>query len=421
MAKAKMRQVVIPKFSSEAEEAAWWDTHRSEIETEIRQRMRQRTPLTLGNLLQGTKPSQPVTLRIAKEDLETARRLAAQKGLRYQTYIKMLLREALPEGPNRGTSGSAGITDRERYPIGIGTGEAQKQFLRDHEAFIRESAEIYKLLHKTFIRQLVPPSDEQIKRLEHLSNSDPSVIQFEDKVMADRTIFYLGRVAADDFGELVTLSGNGWGFGAFKILRGMFERIVTAAFIAKFPSKARAFIEGEAIEKWKLWRRAVEVVPDLESRYSSEEIRTLERRYKEAQAKRSLSYCKTCKQPKTQEAWTRVDLASMAKTADVGLAELYGSCYLEPTFHSHPTSLGLERRLRPSECGGFTYRDSSPQEATRAVLLGHNLVLRLLALQNNYFRLGLDEEVNSRFSAFAKVWDKQDRADMEETAHAQSR
>lgn len=95
MAKAKMKQAVIPKFSSEAEEAAWWDTHRSEIEAEIRQRMKQKKPLTLGNLLQGAKPSQPVTLRIPKEDLETARRLAAQKGLGYQTYIKMLLREAL--------------------------------------------------------------------------------------------------------------------------------------------------------------------------------------------------------------------------------------------------------------------------------------------------------------------------------------
>jgi len=33
---------VIPRFSSEAEEAAWWDAHRSEIESEIRQRMNQR-------------------------------------------------------------------------------------------------------------------------------------------------------------------------------------------------------------------------------------------------------------------------------------------------------------------------------------------------------------------------------------------
>jgi predicted DNA binding CopG/RHH family protein len=97
MAKAKMKQVVVPKFSSEAEEAAWWDTHRSEVEAEIRRRMKQKKPLTLSNLPLRSEPSQPVTLRIRKEDLETARRLAARKGVGYQTYIKMLLREALAE------------------------------------------------------------------------------------------------------------------------------------------------------------------------------------------------------------------------------------------------------------------------------------------------------------------------------------
>jgi predicted DNA binding CopG/RHH family protein len=90
-----VKQIAIPKFSSETEEATWWDAHRSEIEAEIRQRMKQKRPLTLGSLLHGEKPSQPVTLRIATKDLERARRLAAQKGLGYQTYIKMLLREAL--------------------------------------------------------------------------------------------------------------------------------------------------------------------------------------------------------------------------------------------------------------------------------------------------------------------------------------
>jgi predicted DNA binding CopG/RHH family protein len=97
-----MKQVIIPKFSSEAKEAAWWDAHRSEIESEIRQRVKQKRPIILGNLMQGAKPSQPVTLRIPKDDLETARRLAARKGLGYQTYIKMLLREALAK--NAGAS-----------------------------------------------------------------------------------------------------------------------------------------------------------------------------------------------------------------------------------------------------------------------------------------------------------------------------
>jgi predicted DNA binding CopG/RHH family protein len=91
-----MKQAVIPSFANETEEAAWWDAHRAEIESEIRARMR-RKPLSLEGLLKKEKPSQPVTLRIAKEDLETARRLAAERGLGYQTYMKMLLRGALAE------------------------------------------------------------------------------------------------------------------------------------------------------------------------------------------------------------------------------------------------------------------------------------------------------------------------------------
>ena len=30
----------IPKFSSEAEEAAWWDDHRAEVEADIREKMK---------------------------------------------------------------------------------------------------------------------------------------------------------------------------------------------------------------------------------------------------------------------------------------------------------------------------------------------------------------------------------------------
>jgi hypothetical protein len=94
MTKAKMEPAVIPKYSSEAEEAAWWDAHRSEIEAEIRQWMKQKRPLTLGSLLQGEKPSQPITLRIPKEDLETARRLATRKGV----GVPDLYQDATPRG-----------------------------------------------------------------------------------------------------------------------------------------------------------------------------------------------------------------------------------------------------------------------------------------------------------------------------------
>ena len=40
-------------------------------------------------------PLKTVTIRIAVRDLEAAQELADRKGLPYQTYVKMLLHEAL--------------------------------------------------------------------------------------------------------------------------------------------------------------------------------------------------------------------------------------------------------------------------------------------------------------------------------------
>jgi hypothetical protein len=42
-----------------------------------------------------------ITIRVTKQDLARARNLAAKRGLRYQTYLKMLLLEALDNEEKR--------------------------------------------------------------------------------------------------------------------------------------------------------------------------------------------------------------------------------------------------------------------------------------------------------------------------------
>jgi predicted DNA binding CopG/RHH family protein len=42
-----------------------------------------------------------ITIRIANSDIERARKLAEKKGIGYQTYIKMLLREGLDREEKR--------------------------------------------------------------------------------------------------------------------------------------------------------------------------------------------------------------------------------------------------------------------------------------------------------------------------------
>jgi predicted DNA binding CopG/RHH family protein len=93
------KQVNIPKFKSESEEADWWasGTGRDYVK-------RQST----GSQSKGTKPagsqlvaqlakksSVQIAIRIPERDLAQVRKIAIRKGIGYQTLIKMLVHEGL--------------------------------------------------------------------------------------------------------------------------------------------------------------------------------------------------------------------------------------------------------------------------------------------------------------------------------------
>jgi predicted DNA binding CopG/RHH family protein len=61
-------------------------------------RIRSGTTLSQSQVLADTRATRklrPVTIRLPMEDIDVARNLAAAKGMGYQTYIRMLLREVL--------------------------------------------------------------------------------------------------------------------------------------------------------------------------------------------------------------------------------------------------------------------------------------------------------------------------------------
>jgi predicted DNA binding CopG/RHH family protein len=96
----KNRELVVPRFSSARAEAEWFDSNRERLEADMSRRMKAGRTKTLAQALTQSAAKEkarlkPVTIRMLPDDLDTARRLAAEKGLPYQTYIKVLLREAL--------------------------------------------------------------------------------------------------------------------------------------------------------------------------------------------------------------------------------------------------------------------------------------------------------------------------------------
>jgi predicted DNA binding CopG/RHH family protein len=98
MTKKKPRKVTIPAFKKDqATEAKWWDGRMNVVEGNLTSAIRSRTAKTGGprRILTDLRPSKNITIRLRLDDLERARALAERKGIGYQTYMKMLLHEAL--------------------------------------------------------------------------------------------------------------------------------------------------------------------------------------------------------------------------------------------------------------------------------------------------------------------------------------
>ena len=93
----KAERIKVPKFASEAEEAKWWDDHQDMVEDNLISAIEDGTATrgTAQRLIKEARESKNITIRMPIAELDRARELAEKKGIGYQTYIKMLLREAL--------------------------------------------------------------------------------------------------------------------------------------------------------------------------------------------------------------------------------------------------------------------------------------------------------------------------------------
>jgi hypothetical protein len=65
----------------------------------------------------------------------------------------------------------------------------------------------------------------------------------------------LGKQCAETLGEIHFVCRNGYGLAGTKLLRGLYERTVAAAFFAKNPEAARRFLDSFDLDFGKLMHR----------------------------------------------------------------------------------------------------------------------------------------------------------------------
>ncbi len=86
--------MMLPEFKDEAEEARWWFEHQDELAKEFAAAAAEGR-LERGNIARSAGLTPTTTIRLDPADIALAREQAEKRGLKYQTYLKMLIHEAL--------------------------------------------------------------------------------------------------------------------------------------------------------------------------------------------------------------------------------------------------------------------------------------------------------------------------------------
>jgi predicted DNA binding CopG/RHH family protein len=96
---AMLEELKTKIFANDAEEAAWWESHEDGLLEEFKKATAEGR-VGIGTLAKrAALPS--TTIRLDPDDIAKARVLAAERGLRYQTYLKMIIHEALREAESK--------------------------------------------------------------------------------------------------------------------------------------------------------------------------------------------------------------------------------------------------------------------------------------------------------------------------------
>lgn len=226
---------------------------------------------------------------------------------------------------------------------------------------------------------------------------------------ADRVVYFLGNACIEDFNEILQLGFNGYGIGALKLLRGLYERTITEAYLANKPEATERFLDFGDVQL----NRAVENVlhdfpddPPLSEKQIAEVRMSFERVKEQFENK-----CENCSHPYPAASWkSHYTLAEKGRPPHIEkgkpwLDQFVFPYYYRPTLELHATRQSIFSRLEATPEGLLRFKSEAQRtEAEEAMRAAHHLALASLEIQNRYFKLNAGDEVDARHADFLEAW-----------------
>ena len=270
----------------------------------------------------------------------------------------------------------------------FGFAEEWESFQKRNQDFLRRFGNLGVALNMAFIREM--------------KTSDP----------IDRVVLTMGKLCAEEFFELMLLAANGYGFGAIKLLRSLYEHAVTMTYLSEHPHEVHLFLNYHAVAQHKLLSAIRRT--DAETSIPQKQINDVAREYERVKKDYEIADCRTCGTTRVNHTWNKLDFVSMAYKTKA-LADLIVEAYMIPLGHVHGTVQALLERVEASPSGDMVSLGPTPQprEADRALHVAHLIVLGILETQNKFFKVqGLDKPLEACFQDYESIWTPQRIADI---------
>ena len=222
----------------------------------------------------------------------------------------------------------------------------------------------------------------------------------------DKFVYFYGNLVAEDFMELFLMAVNGYGFGAMRLLRSMYEHTIVLKYLHEHPDEFQAFFDFDRVQQRKLMYQVFDIFG--RDALPRETIAETEQRFEEVREQFIVKSCNvkdcTCTHTRVNHTWNKLDFAAMAKTTgDIG--KMLVNAYHVPLRHAHPTVRTMMERLEMRDGHLSFSRESQPKEADGALMTAHNCLLVALEVQRERFKIpGLEKALSNAVVDWALIW-----------------
>jgi hypothetical protein len=265
--------------------------------------------------------------------------------------------------------------------VGIGSREKESAFIARHAVFFDR------------LDSLLAAEDAAFNRTVTSSGS------------ADPVIFYLGIRIADDFMAVLSLAARGFGLSAMALVRGMYERLVTATHLVEHPEEADRFVEFDFVQRYKAAqhvKQTIGVAPEKDAAMVE-----LTAEYQRVKPQYEVPDCKECETTRISVGWNRLDTVAMAYQFEA-LRTLIVPAYYVPLGQSHATLKSISAYLR-EENGTFTFNRDQTEQGDEMFRLAHLLLMQNFALQAKHFKEEKIETASEKaINDYLQIWPSRD-------------